>query len=88
MTGKIAGGTFRSDEQRKNPDTLERDRAMLVVNRLDDVFAKKRYASKDGTENKDADEAKCRRRLDISSAARLFPAHSSPDIDSFKGSIR
>ncbi|GKQ54595.1 lysozyme inhibitor LprI family protein [Bradyrhizobium sp. Ce-3] len=88
MTGKISGGTFRSDEQRKNPDTLERDHAMLIVNRQDDGFAKKRYSNKDGTENKDADEAKCKRRLDISSTARLFPARPSPDIDNFKGSIR
>ena len=61
---------------------------MLVVNRLDDIFAKKRYSSKDGTENKDADEEKCKRRLDISSTARLFPATPSPDIDNLKGSIR
>ncbi|WP_156436037.1 lysozyme inhibitor LprI family protein [Bradyrhizobium pachyrhizi] len=88
MTGKIVGGTFRSDEQRKNPDTLERDHAMLIVNRQDDLFAKKRYSNKDGTENKDADEAKCKRRLDNSSTARLFPARPSPDIDNFKGSIR
>ncbi|PDT85700.1 hypothetical protein CO669_30940 [Bradyrhizobium sp. Y36] len=82
MTGKMAGGTFRSDEQRKNPDTLERDHAMLVVNRLDDVFAQKRNG-------KDTDdEAKCRRRLDNSSTARLFPARPSPDIDNFSGSIR
>ncbi|NLS69466.1 DUF1311 domain-containing protein [Bradyrhizobium brasilense] len=88
MTGKIVGGTFRSDEQRKNPDTLERDHAMLIVNRQDDLFAKKRYSNKDGTESKDADEAKCKRRLDNSSTARLFPARPSPDIDNFKGSIR
>ncbi|MFB9268478.1 lysozyme inhibitor LprI family protein [Bradyrhizobium erythrophlei] len=88
MTGKVVGGTFRSAEQRKNPDTLERDHAMLIVNRQDDVFAKKRYANKDGTENKNADEEKCRRRLDISSTARLFPARPSADINNFKGSIR
>jgi hypothetical protein len=61
---------------------------MLIVNRLDDVFAKKRYRKKDGTEDENADEAKCRRRLDISSTARLFPARPSPDIDNFRGSIR
>jgi hypothetical protein len=88
MTGKIVGDTFRSDEQRKNPDTLERDHAMLIVNRQDDLFAKKRYSNKGGIENKDADEAKCKRRLDNSSTARLFPARPSPDIDNFKGSIR
>ncbi|MBB4372420.1 uncharacterized protein YecT (DUF1311 family) [Bradyrhizobium sp. cir1] len=82
MKGKIVGGTFRSDEQRKNPDTLERDRAMLIVNRLDDAFAKKR------TGKEDDDEAKCKRRLDNSSTARLFPARASPDIDNFAGSIR
>ncbi|MBR1208606.1 MULTISPECIES: lysozyme inhibitor LprI family protein [unclassified Bradyrhizobium] len=86
MTGKVVGGAFRSDEQRKNPDTLERDHAMLIVNRQDDAFAKKR-TGKDGTEDS-ADEAKCKRRLDNSSAARLFPARPSPDIDNFKGSIR
>lgn len=88
MTGKIANGTFRSDEQRKNPDTLERDHAMLIVNRLDDVFATKRYSNKDGSENEAADEAKCKRRLDISSAARLFPVRSSPDVDIVRVSIR
>lgn len=86
MTGKVTGGAFRSDEQRKNPDTLERDHAMLIVNRQDDAFAKKR-TGKDGTEGS-ADEAKCKRRLDNSSTARLFPARPSADIDSFKGSIR
>lgn len=86
MTGKIVAGVFRSDERRKNPDTLERDHAMLIVNRQDDVFAKKR-TGKDGAEDS-ADEAKCRRRLDISSTARLFPARPSPDIDKFKGAIR
>lgn len=82
MSGKAVGGVFRSDERRKNPDTLERDGTMLIVNRLDDVFAKKRSA-------KDTDdELKCRRRLDNSSTARLFPARDSPDIDNFSGSIR
>jgi uncharacterized protein YecT (DUF1311 family) len=82
MKGKIVGGRFRSDEQRKNPDTLERDHAMLIVNRLDDDFANKR----NGKETDD--EAKCRRRLDNSSTARLFPARASPDIDKLPGSIR
>lgn len=88
MTGKIVRGTFRSDDARKNPDTLERDHAMLVVNRQDDVFAKKRDQQKNGSENAGDDEAKCRRRLDNSSTARLFPARPSPDIDKFKGAIR
>lgn len=82
MKGRIVDGVFRSDEQRKNPDTLERDHAMLIVNRLDDVFAKKR-TGKDSD-----DEEKCRRRLDNSSTARLFPARSSSDIDNLPGSIR
>ncbi|UWU91532.1 hypothetical protein [Bradyrhizobium sp. CB1015] len=55
---------------------------MLIVNRLDDEFASKR-SGKQGD-----DEAKCRRRLDNSSAARLFPARPSPDIDNYPGSIR
>ena len=41
MSGKIVNGKFRSGEARKNPDTLERDHATLIVNRLDDAFAKK-----------------------------------------------
>ena len=82
MKGKIVDGIFRSDEQRKNPDTLERDQAMLIVNRLDDDFAKKR------TGKANDDEEKCRRRLDNSSTARLFPARPSPDIDNLPGSIR
>lgn len=72
MTGKLVKGTFRSDETRKNPDTLERDHATLVVNRLDDAFAGKRW-NKDGTEDAGADVAKCRRNLSNSSTARLFP---------------
>jgi uncharacterized protein YecT (DUF1311 family) len=86
MTGKLVGGVFRSDEQRKNPDTLERDHAMLIVNRLDDVFAKKRNSDKGVAD--DADEEKCKRRLDISSTARLFPARPSADIDPPPRSIR
>ena len=73
--------------ERKNPDTLERDHATLVVNRLDDVFAKKRW-NKDGTEDASADEPKCRRNLSNSSTARLFPARPSPDIDNMNSSIR
>ncbi|MEO8316947.1 MAG: lysozyme inhibitor LprI family protein [Bradyrhizobium sp.] len=88
MAGKIVGGSFRSEEQRKNPDTLERDHATLVVNRLDDVFVKKRW-KKDGTADETADEAKCKRNSSNSSTARLFPARPSPDIDkSGGGSIR
>lgn len=82
MKGKVIGGKFVADEKRKNPDTLERDHASLIVNRLDDVFARKRNGS-DGD-----DEAKCRRNITYSSTARLFPAKPSPDIDNLGGSIR
>jgi uncharacterized protein YecT (DUF1311 family) len=82
IEGKIVGGVFRSDEKRKNPDTLERDHSMLIVNRLDDVYARKRVAS-------DAsDESKCKRGYANSSTARLFPAKPSPDINDFGQSIR
>lgn len=87
MSGRLVDGAFRSSDGRRNPDTLERDRASLIVNRLDDVFAKKRW-KKDGTEDASADEPKCRRNLANSSTARLFPARSSPDIDNIGGSIR
>jgi uncharacterized protein YecT (DUF1311 family) len=87
MTGKIVNGAFRADEKRKNPDTLERDHATLIVNRLDDAFAKKRW-KKDGTADETADEAKCRRNASNSSTAKLFPARPSPDIDNLGGSIR
>jgi len=82
MTGKVADGKFVSDEKRKNPDTLERDHASLIVNRLDDVFAKKR----DGSDS--SDEPKCKRNYSNSSTARLFPAKASPDINDFGKSIR
>jgi len=83
MSGKLVGGAFRSEEKRKNPDTLERDHAILIVNRLDDVLAKKRVNA-DGE-----DESKCKRNYTISSTARLFPARPSPDIDNLGGgSIR
>ena len=68
-------GSFRSDEKRKDPDTLERDHAMLIVNRLDDAFAGKRPPSDE------SDEQKCKRVPSISSTARLFPVNPSPDID-------
>jgi hypothetical protein len=75
LRGKLVNGTFRSDEMRKNPDTLERDHVMLIVNRLDDAFAARRPLSND------SDEQKCRRMPSISSTARLFPVIPSPDID-------
>jgi hypothetical protein len=80
-------GAFRSDEQRKNPDTLERDHSTLIVNGLDDMFARNRWKA-DGTEDEKADAAKCKRNLSNSSTARLFPARSSPDIDNMGGSTR
>jgi uncharacterized protein YecT (DUF1311 family) len=80
--GKMVGGAFRSDDKGKNPDTLERDHAMLIVNRLDDAFAKKRSGETG------ADEMKCKRTMSASSTARLFPARASPDINDFGRSIR
>ena len=84
ISGDIKGGAFRSSEQRKNPDTLERDHAMLVVNRLDDVFARKREGKNDNAD----DEPKCKRNTTISSTARLFPVKPSQDIDNPPGAIR
>ena len=82
ISGKVVNGVFRSGQGRKNPDTLERDHSSLIVNRQDDVFAKKR----DGSD--EADEPKCKRNYMNSSTARLFPALPSPDIDNLGGSIR
>ncbi|QAU48923.1 lysozyme inhibitor LprI family protein [Bradyrhizobium guangzhouense] len=84
MSGEVKDGAFRASDQGKNPDTLERDRDMLVVNRLDDAFASKRKA---GKTDKD-DEPKCKRVGSISSTARLFPAKPSEDIDNPEGAIR
>jgi hypothetical protein len=50
---------------------------MLIVNKMDDVFASKRHDPTDG------DEPKCRRSYSNSSTARLFPAKPSPDINNF-----
>jgi uncharacterized protein YecT (DUF1311 family) len=80
IQGQLVGGAFRSDETSKNPDTLERDRATLIVNRQDDMFTKKRGPSDE--------EGKCKRTLSASSTARLFPARPSPDIRDFGSSIR
>jgi uncharacterized protein YecT (DUF1311 family) len=77
IEGAIVKGVFRSAEKRKNPDTLERDGTMLIVNRLDDVFASKRHDLTDG------DEPKCRRSYSNSSTVRLFPAKPSPDVNNF-----
>jgi hypothetical protein len=78
MQGKVAGRVFRSENKGKNPDTLERDHATLIVNRQDDVFASKRNGETA------VDEMKCKRRPDISSTARLFPARPSRDINDFE----
>ncbi|SHK10715.1 Protein of unknown function [Bradyrhizobium lablabi] len=78
IEGKVVGVVFRSNDKGENPDTLERDHATLVVNRQDDVFAKKRFRS-DGTLDPNAVEPKCKRIS--SSTARLFPARPSPDLD-------
>ena len=80
--GKVRDGAFHSDDngtndKGKNPDTLERDHAMLIVNRLDDVFAAKRPPSND------EDQQKCKRSPSFSSTARLFPARPSPDFDDY-----
>jgi len=85
MTGKLAGGAFRSDEARVNPDTLERDHATLIVNRKDDAFAKKRFGD-DGQQA--SDEPKCKRNGSISSTTRLFPVRPSPDIDRAQNTFR
>lgn len=77
MGGKVRGGTFRADDGGKNPDTLERDPATLIVNRRDDAFAKARKSAEG------VDEMKCRRSMEASSTARLFPAKPSADIDVF-----
>jgi uncharacterized protein YecT (DUF1311 family) len=84
ISGTVKGTTFRSSEQRKNPDTLERDHAMLIVNRLDDVFARQREGKNDNAD----DEPKCKRNTTISSTARLFPVKPSQDIDNPPGAIR
>jgi hypothetical protein len=86
MTGKVINGAFRSAEKRKNPDTLERDHASLIVNRKDDIFAEQRGRSKSDAD--DTDEPKCKRSMDKSSTARLFPARPSPDINDLGDSFR
>jgi uncharacterized protein YecT (DUF1311 family) len=78
IEGDVVKGVFRSADKRKNPDTLERDGAMLIVNRQDDAFASKRHGADSD------DEPKCRRSYSNSSAVRLFPAKPSPDINNFE----
>src|SRR5258708_32317953 len=75
IEGKVINGVFRSDEKGKNPDTLERDHATLIVNRQDDVFASKRFRS-NGMSDPNAEEPKGNRIL--ASTPRLFPVRPSP----------
>lgn len=85
MTGMSGSGRFVADlgaERTKNPDTLERVGAMLLVNRDDDSLAKVRN-SEDG-----GDPPKCKRSYSSSSATQLFPVRPSPDIDATAGDIR
>lgn len=79
FSGKADGDVFRPKDTSKNPDSIERDHASLIVNRTDDAAAKRRFKP-DGTLDSEADEAKCKRRLDISSTARLFPVRPSHDV--------
>jgi hypothetical protein len=67
--------------------SLRRREATLMVNRKDDVFAKKR-SNDDGTAGDKANEAKCHRNASLSSTARLFPVRPSPDIDAGQKTIR
>ena len=87
IEGTVEGAGFRASKAGKNPDTLERDHATLVVNRADDRLAERRSLD-DGTSDPEAGEQKCRRNVTISSTARLFPVRPSPDIDANSGSIR
>jgi hypothetical protein len=77
ISGKPKGDVLRSGDGGKDPDTIERDHASLVVNRADDVMAKRR-------ENSDND-GKCKRNRTISSTARLFPVKPSPDLEGIRG---
>jgi hypothetical protein len=70
MTANV-NGAFRPDRDAKTLITLERDHVRLIVNRLDDVFARERRPD-------EADEPKCKRNYTNSSTARLFPARPRP----------
>lgn len=85
IAGVVKGGGFRSEAARINPDTLEREGAMLVVNRDDDAFARTRH---ERSGKSSADEPKCRRSSGMSSTARAFPVRPSPDVDAKDGRIR
>jgi hypothetical protein len=65
MSGKSTGDVFRSEDKSKNPDTLERDHATLIVNRADDAWVKRRWKA-NGTLDADADEQKCKRSASVS----------------------
>ncbi len=77
FNGKADGNVFQPDDKRKNPDTMRRDHATLIVNRADDEWTRRRDGS-DGKPDPDAGKGKCRRSQLISSTARLFPVRSMP----------
>jgi hypothetical protein len=77
ISGRVTANGFRVDGASLNPDTLEREHATLIVNRADDEWAKTRSKRQNTARE---DEQKCKRRLDVSSTARLFPVRRSPDI--------
>jgi len=85
FTGTADGDVFHPADKSKNPDSMVRDHATLIVNPTDDEFAKHRY---DDRHKADVDEAKCKRRLDVSSTLRLFPVRASPDLNGLDDSIR
>ena len=80
FNGKVVGKVFTPDDKSKNSNSIVRDHATLIVNPTDD-FAAKHRLKPDGTLDPNADEAKCRRRLDISSTARLFPVRPARELD-------
>ncbi len=85
MEGKPGAARFVAElgaERTKNPDTLERVGATLLVNREDDKLATVRN-SEDG-----GDPPKCKRNYSYSSTTQLFPVRPSPDIDATAGDIR
>lgn len=79
--GNAVGDVFKPDDTSKNPDSMAREHATLIVNPTDDDAAKHRFKP-DGTLDPKADEAKCKHRLDISSTARLFPVRQPPNFNS------
>jgi hypothetical protein len=78
----VTGGVFRSDEQRLNPDTPEREHAALIVNRADDEWAKTR-SERDGAPKED--EQKCTRSFSNSALSRAALAgHQHQRVDPLK----